>query len=370
MENFFVGANLRLARVFIGLTLEEVAEQVGKSKQFIHKLETNIDRPTESLAIQLADCLDVLPQFFYQSTSNAIVEEQIHFRKLRTTKVAIKQKAIAKAEIFKHLVDFCDQRLELPAYNFLERSVSSLEDIERASETLRDHFALGTGPIQNITRVAENAGTFVTTFQGISSGVDALSIAATRPIIVRNEEERFSCRLRFDVAHEIGHFVMHSGILTGDRQTESEANRFGGAFLMPRNTFSKEFPVSTTGRISWKAMSEVKLRWKVSKAAMLMRARQLFLIDDYQLRGAIINLKNNRESKKEIEDDSIAIERPVLLDKAIRFITRHYGMSLDDIARELNVKTRYVAEFLSQDTIDELTLPSNVVRFPKLSLVA
>lgn len=366
MEGFFVGANLRLARVFSGLTLEDVAEQVGKSKQFIHKLETNIDRPTESLAAQLADCLDVLPEFFYEAQANAIVEEQIHFRKLRTTKVAIKQKAIAKAEVFKRLVDFCEHRLELPGYGFIEKPVEGLEDIERAAESLREHFGLGLGPIQNITRIAENAGTFVTTFQGISSGVDALSIAASRPIIVRNEEDRYACRLRFDVAHEIGHFVMHSGIVTGDRQTESEANRFAGAFLLPRSIFAKEFPISSTGRISWKAMSEVKLRWKASKAAMLMRARQLFLLDDYQLKGAIINLKNNKEAKKESEDDSIEIERPVLLDKAVRFITRHYGMSLDDIARELKVKTRYVSEFLSQDTIDELTLPANVVRLPRL----
>jgi Zn-dependent peptidase ImmA (M78 family) len=196
----------------------------------------------------------------------------------------------------------------------------------------------------------------------VSGEVDALSIAAARPVIVRNEEDRFACRLRFDIAHEIGHFVMHDGVQTGDRITESEANRFGGAFLLPRSVFAKEFPVSSSGRISWKSLSEIKLRWRTSKIAMLMRARQLALIDDYQLRGGIITLKNNSESKKEVEDDSIEIERPVLLDKSIRLITRHYGLSLDDIGRDLNMKSAYIKEFLSQETIDELTLPSNVVR--------
>lgn len=362
MEKFFAGANLRLARTFTGLTLEELAEQVGKSKQFIHKLETNIDKPTESLAIQLADRLDVFPEFFYGANADPVVEDQFHFRKLRTTKVAVKQKAIAKGEIFKRVVDFCDARLDLPKYGFIHRTVASLEDIETAAESLRHHFGLGSGPIQNITRVAENAGTFVTTFRGVSGEVDALSIAAARPVIVRNEEDRFACRLRFDIAHEIGHFVMHDGVQTGDRITESEANRFGGAFLLPRSVFAKEFPVSSSGRISWKSLSEIKLRWRTSKIAMLMRARQLALIDDYQLRGGIITLKNNSESRKEVEDDSIEIERPVLLDKSIRLITRHYGLSLEDIGRDLNVKATYIKEFLSQETIDELTLPSNVVR--------
>lgn len=362
MEKFFAGTNLRLARTFTGLTLEELAEQVGKSKQFIHKLETNIDKPTELLAIQLADRLDVFPEFFYGTNIDQIVEDQFHFRKLRTTKVAVKQKAIAKGEIFKRIVDFCDARLDLPKYGFIHRSVACLDDIENAAEALRHHFGLGVGPIQNITRVAENAGIFVTTFRGVSGEVDALSIAAARPIIVRNEEDRFACRLRFDIAHEIGHFVMHDGVQTGDRITESEANRFGGAFLLPRSVFAKEFPVSSSGRISWKSLSEIKLRWRTSKVAMLMRARQLALIDDYQLRGGIITLKNNSESKKEVEDDSIEIERPVLLDKSIRLITRHYGLSLDDIGRDLNMRPTYIKEFLSQETIDELTLPSNVVR--------
>lgn len=365
MEKFFAGANLRLARTFSGLTLEELAEQVGKSKQFIHKLETNIDKPTEHLAVQLANCLDVYPEFLYELRSDAIAEDQFHFRKLRTTKIAVKQKALAKGEIFKRLVDFCDSRLDLPKYGFIERAVNSLEDIEVAAEELRQHFGLGSGPIQNMTRVAENAGTFVTTFKDISGEIDALSIAAARPIIVRNENDRYSCRLRFDIAHEIGHFVMHGGILTGDRVTESEANRFAGAFLLPRSVFVKEFPISSSGRISWKSLSEVKLRWRASKSAMLMRARQLELINDYQLRGGIIALKNNSEAKKEIEDDSIEVERPVLLDKSIRLITRHYGLSLDDIGRELNLKARYVLEFISQETIDELTLPSNVVRLKK-----
>ncbi|WP_368646803.1 helix-turn-helix domain-containing protein [Castellaniella ginsengisoli] len=369
MEAFFVGANLRLARVFSGLTLEELAEQVEKSKQFIHKLETNVDRPTETLASQLADKLDVLPEFFYETCNTPIVEDQIHFRKLRTTKVAAKQKAIAKAEIFKRLVDFCDGRLLLPKYGFIEHPVSDLEGVERAAEQLRNYFSLGLGPIQNVTRLAESAGTFVTTFQGVSSNVDALSVACSRPVIVRNEEDRSACRLRFDVAHEIGHFVMHAGILTGDRQTEAEANRFAGAFLLPRSSFAKEFPVGTTGRISWKAMSEVKLRWKVSKAAMLMRARQLQLIDDYQLKGSFIYLKNSKQAKKETEDDSIEIERPVLLDKAIRFITRHYELTLTEIAKELKVKPRYITEFLSPDTLEELSVSNEHSPVPRLKLV-
>ncbi len=35
----FVGSELRLARFFNGLSLEEVGERVGKTRQYIHKCE-------------------------------------------------------------------------------------------------------------------------------------------------------------------------------------------------------------------------------------------------------------------------------------------------------------------------------------------
>lgn len=351
METFFAGANLRLARVFLGLTLEDLAERVGKSKQFIHKLEINVNKPNDELTLQLAEQLNVPPEFFSDNSFLPIEEEQFHFRKRMTTKVASKQKALAKGEVLKRLVDFCDKKLGLPDYSFLEYSVSNLEDIELAAESTRRHLGLGLGPIQDITRVVENAGVFVTTFKGISGEVDALSIVTNRPMIVRNENDVSACRLRFDIAHEIGHFVMHMGILTGDRATESEANRFGGSFLLPRSSFAKEFPISRKGYISWSDLSSLKMRWKTSKMAMLMRARQLSLIDDQQLKGGIIRLRSRGEAKVEEEDRFIEIEKPVLLDKSIKLINEHFNMSISDIAKDLNVGVSYLTEFISPETV-------------------
>lgn len=361
MEIIFAGANLRLARTFLGLTLEDLADRVEKSKQFIHKLEINVNKPNEQLTEQLAKHLNVLPEFFSDIQSQPIEEDQFHFRKKVKTKTACKQKALAKGEIFKRLVNFCEDKLVLPNYGFEEHPVTCLEEIELAAESTRAYLALGLGPIQDITRVVENSGVFVTTFKGISSEVDALSIVARHPIIVRNEQDVYACRLRFDIAHEIGHFVMHTGIVTGDRATEAEANRFGGAFLLPRSSFAKEFPVSLKGRINWKELTEMKMRWKASKIAMLMRARQLSLIDDRQLRGAIITLKNSGQSKTEFEDHEIKIEQPVLLDKSIRLINQHYGLSIDDIAKEIKVGSCYLTEFISTN----VTLPSNVVNLQR-----
>jgi len=55
-------------------------------------------------------------------------------------------------------------------------------------------------------------------------------------------------RDRFTIAHELGHYILHSGIgkipmrvpRSGKNQVEFEANCFAAAFLMPANIFSEK----------------------------------------------------------------------------------------------------------------------------------
>lgn len=49
MFNTFNGLELKLLRLFNGLSLEDVAIKVEKSKQYIHKLETGLSYPTDDL---------------------------------------------------------------------------------------------------------------------------------------------------------------------------------------------------------------------------------------------------------------------------------------------------------------------------------
>jgi transcriptional regulator with XRE-family HTH domain len=103
MELGFNGAQLRLACVFNGFALEDVAERVDRTRQYVHKLETNQSSPTEELSSHLAEVLRVLPAFFHLQRIE-VSEEQFHFRKLFTTRAMLKQVALARAELFGRLV--------------------------------------------------------------------------------------------------------------------------------------------------------------------------------------------------------------------------------------------------------------------------
>jgi hypothetical protein len=98
--------------------------------------------------------LDVLPEFFYHLDLNP-ADKQCHFRRQLTTKVALRQIARARGEMLKRLVGVLDDHVELPPYQVAAIDPESPEAIERAAEVFRSRFALGLGPLSNVTRIAE-----------------------------------------------------------------------------------------------------------------------------------------------------------------------------------------------------------------------
>ena len=366
----FNGAALRLARAFQGRTLEELAERAGKTRQFLHKIETGQAVPGTELVELLAAIVHVEPRFFYDPASSPIAEEEFHFRRLFTSRMPVKQLAMAKAEVFVRLVAVLEKRLKMPALNIpTVDDVATADDIEKAAELCREHWGLGNGPISNMMRLAENQGAIITMFHSISKEVDALSVFRGRPVIVRNDAKESTCRLRFDIAHELGHAVLHRGVPTGDRFTESQAHRFAGALLIPRAMMTKLFPRMRGSHIDWRALSQFKLTWKLSKAAIIYRARELDLITEQQFRSGVITLKRCGEAISEREDSSIPREEPELLKQAIA-VLESQGITIASVASELHVRPEFLEEFVGNLGYMAPTRTAEIIQFSQLRKIA
>jgi len=336
----FLGANLRLIRLFHGLSLADLGERVGVSKQFLSRVEAGADPVTSQLETTLAEQLEVLPEFFYKLDTDPITEEQCHFRRQLTTKVVLRQVGRARGEMLKRLVNVLDQHVDLPAYRMRSAELTSNETIERGAEQFRAQFGLGAGPLSNITRVAENAGAIVTRVEGLAPEIDAVSFATKRPVIALNSTGRSSCRQRFGIAHELGHFALHIGVLTGDRLTENQANRFASSLLLPRSTFGSECRMGLRGgRLNWSGLSELKLRWGASKAAILFRGHQLGHFSEDQVRSGYIFLRRHGEAIEEFEDHLVAYEEPEVLQEGLKVMREQLGMHMSAIARQMGVQT-------------------------------
>lgn len=371
MSPIFNGLELKMLRLFNEMSLEDVAARIDKSRQYLHKLETGQTYPTEELTNQLAQLFKVKSEIFF-TLKPTIQEEQIHFRSQRTSRKMAKQIVIARADYMVRLVDYIETKLRLTPFNipiYEDTQNYTGDDIERVAEECRKHWGLGLGPISNMSRFCEKLGIVITSFSSISKEVDALSLATKRPIIVRNDAKLSACRQRFDIGHELGHLILHDGTVTGDRLTEGQAHRFASAFLLPRTMLTTNFPVLFNGRrFNWKAMSEFKRTWKISKAAILYRARQLGLLTEEQYVSGVVYLKRTGEAISESEDSEIPLEQPELLANCIAALAKK-KIFAEDISQHLNVSPEFIEE-LTGISVLRCSSVSNESVYKKLSVVS
>lgn len=360
MSASFIGSNLRLARLFHELSLTELGDRVGVSKQFLSRIENGAEAASPQLQASLAQELQVLPEFFYRADTHPIADEQCHFRRQLTTKVALRQAARARGEMLKRLIGVLDEHVELPSYQVKEADAQTAESIERAAESFRSLFGLGMGPLSSVTRIAENAGAVVMRVHGLAPEIDAISFATKRPLIALNGDGRSACRERFGIAHELGHFSLHIGVLTGDRLTEAQANRFASALLLPRSALATEIRSALRGtRLNWGGLSQLKLRWGVSKAAIIFRARQLGLFTEEQARAGYVGLNRHGEALKETEDHLIQNEEPEVIAESLKIMKEHFGVPEAAVAREMRVQPQLLQALLGRTGTES---PANVIR--------
>lgn len=361
----FNGDNLRIARLMSGISLHELGERVGNTRQYIHQLETDDKKvPTKSLLDSLAYELGVDSRFFSYPIGNQVKEEECHFRKLKTTLVSSRRESAARATLLNKLIEILETYLELPTVNFPQLEVSSLESAEKASTECRKYWKLGDGPIKNMIRVAENAGAIISTFGNISEKIDALSLNRCRPLIILNTTKN-APRIRMDIGHEMLHIIGHNGIETGDRDTEAQADHFASHFLLPRASLIREYTSKSKTRIDWNALSSIKIKWGISAKAIIYRLNQYGLITPSQYRTANIHFSKTGQTKEEYYDDKVSLHLPELLPSSLKLLLQSYGKSFGGLLNELGIKAEFLAELTQTEDVllpllFELDLPENI----------
>ena len=355
------GDKLRFARLIKGYSLDELGSILNVTRQNIHKMEAG-QEPKENQLALLCSHLDVEPNFFYVDRNTPVVEEQCHFRSLRSRTKTLTNTIMARAELLDSLIKEVELNFDLPKFqppSYLDSDIESFEDIERISENLRRNWDLGTGPISDMTIIVENAGIIVTMMDGADEKVDAFSLSRKRPIIIRNNAKKSPCRYRFDLAHELGHLIMHDGIITGCKATEKQANYFASAFLMPRIGFINavdRFPIIKGAKsFNWTNLYKLKKYFKVSFKALIYRAKSLGVINDDQMRSGYIYINKKGWAKKEYLDDEIPSECPSLLKS---MLTTLDSTSWKKILAKLGVTNTLVSQLLPNIPIPQPALRS------------
>ncbi len=227
------------------------------------------------------------------------------------------------AVLMSEYVDF--PRLNLPLRSFIRADQITGADIESAAEECRSLWRLGRGPIQDLMLAAEGAGVVVVREETNIPVIEGLSCWSEelggRPLVHLSSDKANGFRSRFDLAHEIGHLVLHKHLpAPPDKETynlmEKQAHLFAGALLLPAQTFADEvrLPVNLDGLLA------LKQRWGVSVAAMLMRLHVLRILSDDEKLALFKRRSARWGAKAEPGDQAWPPEKPRLLRRSIELL--------------------------------------------------
>lgn len=362
---------MSFAREMRGFTKKELAESIKKSSSAISQIERGVIRPDLETFVSLAFALKVPPSFFIgrDTLAKPIELAACHFRSLRSASQALRRQSARKGDLLIDFVELLEEKgLLFPKEEVSDFSGSadSIEDIEESAVKLRQHWKMGLGPIPNIVKLVESKGIMVLPLPGSCSKVDAYSTWRGRRPCMLLSFAKTASRVRFDVSHELAHLALHEDTAAGEAKTETQANRFAGAFLAPRESFLEECP----RRWSLTAFQHLKARWRMSIQALLYRAKDLGCISQSTHQRAMIQLTKLGMRKNEGEE--WPMEKPVLLTQSLELLSEQ--VTLSELAAELSVYPAELKAILSEcvavETLDKIdrkseTEPATIVQLRK-----
>lgn len=314
------------ARLAARLTQTELSNLVKVSRQAISSYELGDKNPDPSVMQKIATALDLPIPFFTKEDRATFGRLSANFfrkigadTKRRNQACEVYSKWLSSiAYAFEPIANY--PVVDIPHFEPKGENYSE-EEIEQAAEQARIHFGLGLGPISNVLRLLETRGVIVCRYKIENENIEAFSFwSGQRPFVFLASEKDSAARARFDAAHELGHLCLHRWV--GKEEIEDkkrlavieyEANRFAGAFLLPRKSFPNEVYSPRA-----ESFVDLKARWKVAIQAMVYRCKDLGIFDDRQITNIYKQISYKKWRKVEPLDKgerSLTLEEPLLLKK-------------------------------------------------------
>lgn len=316
------GSWLETVRVARGHTQAQLAAKAGLAQGVISKLESGV-LPMEAARIEaLAEALDV-PVALVDGSIELPPQARVFHRKQASLAAKAANRLRADMTLAHYRVGRLlgvDDELDVPRMP-LESPLDTPAD--RARE-VRRQWNLAPGPIPDMVGLLEDHGVPCLVWEVESARVDAITSwpSDARPIVMLGSHAPGD-RLRFTVAHELGHAVMHD---LPSVDCEREADAFASEFLMPRTDIKYDLQGATLSRLA-----ELKSVWGTSIAALVRRARDVGAITDYAYRD--LNIELSASGYRKNEPVAVRREHPAAIKRAVA-ARQARGESLASIAAD------------------------------------
>lgn len=340
----FNGERLKFARLYNGYTVDELASKIDITAQAESQYEMEKITPQFDKIILLSNVLNFPVDFFLKKDNILLKSGSSYFRSLMKTPKKYRTEQKTKVCLLAKLYTVLNEYIEFPTLD-LPHDIESYDTPEEAASYLREFWKLGDKPILNLLRLLEAKGVVVTSYDTNTSDIDAFS----QQFLINGKEVFFiaysnnknsAARINFDLAHELGHIILHNwNEDTEDisreefKQREKEANEFAAAFLLPTESFLNDIKFYNNELSRY---VELKKKWRVSIGAMIHRACQLDVLtmNQYQYLIRIMNKKG----MKQVEplDDILEIPYPRLLRDSIDLLLTNNVFSKNELLMEFS----------------------------------
>lgn len=244
------GDRIEAARARRGLSKAEAARRSGITARTWTRYASEGAPATAAPA--LTEALGFSGSFFIGGSLPPLAADGVNFRAGRRASAAHRHAAIA-AGTFGVLVDqWIDARFTRPSWDSSEAPGADAlppEKPELAARSLRYMWGLGASPLPNLVQLCESRGIRVYGLPPLAESVDAFSGWCDTTPYIFIARRKTPERSRFDVAHELGHLLLHAAASTGSgtpcatgTSQEQEADRFAAEFLMPSTATRANLP--------------------------------------------------------------------------------------------------------------------------------
>ena len=355
-----------------GLSQVALASMVGVSPATVSKWKSGQQSPEAEALANLSQVINVAPEWFtrpipekcslplFRSNASAHANARIM---LEARLEWAQNIALALSEF----VDFPE--VNLPKRKFTDPEQITTSDIEEAADECRELWGLGRRAVPDLAMAVEGAGVILVREEtGIATieGLSAWSHVLNRPLVLLSSDKQNGFRSRFDLAHELGHLILHKGM---ERSTdpvrhkvmEDQAHRFAGAFLLPAETFAAE----VRSPVTLDSLLLLKQRWGVSVAAMVMRLWALGVIDD-DAKGLLFKRRSARWGvKAEPGDEGRVPEQTRLLRRTIELLASSGVLPVNGVSAYIGLSDTDI-EMLTGLPLRYLSGNAEVVHFAKL----
>lgn len=222
--------------------------------------------------------------------------------------------------------------------------------IVAAVHTRRNFGIVDNQPVQDVLEFVEELGILAVYGPSSTSEIDAFSgWADGHPFVVLNPFKGSYLRQRFDVAHELGHIMMHKSSEAPTRSKEAEAHAFAGALLYPpTNANIRRLSNAIKLDDSLEGLLNIQEEWKVSAHALIeVGARHI------RQAGPAVSMK--RQLLAETANtglgpsSDLAPEQARTLADAAEALEAQAARPITSLALELGIASRDVNIMISRD---------------------